>query len=41
VTPEGDHVFLEVNPGGQFDWIAAKTGYPLYERLAELLIERV
>jgi glutathione synthase/RimK-type ligase-like ATP-grasp enzyme len=41
VTPEGDHVFLEVNPGGQFDWIAAMTGYPLYERLAELLIEGV
>lgn len=41
VTPEGDHVFLEVNPGGQFDWIAALTGYPIYERLADLLIEGV
>ena len=41
VTPEGEHVFLEVNPVGQFDWIVAQTGLPIYERLAELLIERV
>ena len=40
VTPEGEHVFLEVNPVGQFGWIAQQTGLPIYERLAELLIER-
>lgn len=39
VTPEGEHVFLEINPVGQFDWIAELTGHPIYERLAELLIE--
>jgi glutathione synthase/RimK-type ligase-like ATP-grasp enzyme len=40
VTPEGEHVFLEVNPVGQFGWIADQTGLPIYERLAELLINR-
>lgn len=37
VTPEGEHVFLEINPGGQFDWIAQRTGFPLYEHLAAML----
>ena len=40
VTPEGEHVFLEVNPVGQFGWIVEQTGLPIYERLAELLIDR-
>ncbi len=40
VTPEGEHVFLEVNPVGQFGWIAAETGLPIHERLAELLMDR-
>lgn len=22
VTPDGEYIFLEINPGGQFDWIA-------------------
>ena len=39
VTPEGEHVFLEVNPVGQFGWIAEQTGLPIYERLADLLID--
>ena len=40
VTPDGEHVFLEVNPVGQFGWIAEQTGLPIYERLAELLLDR-
>ena len=40
VTPEGEHVFLEVNPVGQFGWIADQTGLPIHERLADLLIDR-
>jgi hypothetical protein len=39
VTPDGEHVFLEVNPVGQFGWIVEQTGLPIYERLAELLID--
>jgi glutathione synthase/RimK-type ligase-like ATP-grasp enzyme len=41
VTPAGEHVFLEVNPIGQFGWIVEQTGLPIHERLAELLIDRV
>jgi D-alanine-D-alanine ligase-like ATP-grasp enzyme len=39
VTPEGEHVFLEVNPVGQFGWIVEQTGLAIYERLADLLID--
>jgi glutathione synthase/RimK-type ligase-like ATP-grasp enzyme len=37
VTPEGEHVFLELNPNGQFDWIAQRAGLPLYQNLAAML----
>lgn len=38
VTPDGKYVFLEINPNGQFDWVAQRTGLPIYEALADLLI---
>jgi glutathione synthase/RimK-type ligase-like ATP-grasp enzyme len=38
VTPDGEHVFLEVNPNGQFDWVARRAGLPIYEALAALLL---
>jgi glutathione synthase/RimK-type ligase-like ATP-grasp enzyme len=38
VTPEDEYIFLEVNPNGQFDWVAKRTGLPLYEHLAAMLI---
>ena len=38
VTPEGEHVFLEVNPNGQFDFVAKLAGLPIYEHLAALLL---
>jgi glutathione synthase/RimK-type ligase-like ATP-grasp enzyme len=38
VTPAGEHIFLEVNPNGQFDWIARLAGLPIYEALASLLV---
>ena len=38
VTPQGEHVFLELNPNGQFGWIQERTGLPLYEAMADLLI---
>lgn len=37
VTPEGEHVFLEVNPNGQFDFMARLAGLPVYEHLAAML----
>lgn len=38
VTPEGEHVFLEINPSGQFGWVSELTGFPIYEHLAAMLI---
>lgn len=38
VTPSGEYVFLEVNPNGQFDWIARLAHLPIYEHLAAMLI---
>jgi glutathione synthase/RimK-type ligase-like ATP-grasp enzyme len=38
VTPSGEYVFLEVNPNGQFDWIAKLADLPIYEHLAAMLI---
>lgn len=37
VTPEGDYVFLEVNPNGQWAWFEAATGLPLSQEIALLL----
>jgi glutathione synthase/RimK-type ligase-like ATP-grasp enzyme len=37
VTPEGDHVFLEANPNGQWAWIEDETGLPIAAALADAL----
>jgi glutathione synthase/RimK-type ligase-like ATP-grasp enzyme len=37
VTPEGRHVFLEVNPAGQYMWIESKLGLPITAALADVL----
>jgi ATP-grasp ribosomal peptide maturase len=37
ITPDGEWVFLELNPGGQYGWIEAATGVPLTAYLADLL----
>jgi glutathione synthase/RimK-type ligase-like ATP-grasp enzyme len=39
VTPDGEHVFLEVNPNGQFDFIAKLAGLPIYEHFAAMLLD--
>jgi|SRR5579875_82799 hypothetical protein len=38
-TPDGRYVFLELNPVGQFGWLEARLGIPLYATLAKRLIE--
>jgi hypothetical protein len=38
LTPEGEYVFLEINPTGQFGWVEALTGLPLIDTLADLLV---
>ena len=38
VTPEGRHVFLEINAGGEFYWLQRTPGLPIVEALAEMLV---
>jgi glutathione synthase/RimK-type ligase-like ATP-grasp enzyme len=40
VTPEGRHVFLEVNPSGEFMWLMKHPGLPIDEALADVLSGR-
>lgn len=37
VTPSGEHVFLELNPGGQWAWLEDKTGLPIADAIADCL----
>jgi len=37
VTPEGEHVFLEVNPGGEFLFISERTGQQIPQAIAAAL----
>jgi glutathione synthase/RimK-type ligase-like ATP-grasp enzyme len=37
VTPEGDHVFFEVNPAGEFLFISQRTGQPIPQAIAAAL----
>ncbi len=41
VTPENEHVFLEVNPLGQWLWLERLTGLPISRALAEALVQGV
>lgn len=41
VTPEGDWVFIEVNPNGQWAWIEHQTGLPIAAGIAEALATSV
>jgi hypothetical protein len=38
VTPDGEWVFLEANPNGQFMWLKHDLGLPFGECLADLLV---
>lgn len=37
VTPEGEFVFLELNPNGQWLWLELELGLPLVSSMADLL----
>ncbi len=37
ITPEGEWVFLEINPNGQWGWIEECTGLPITSAMADLL----
>lgn len=38
VTPQGEHVFLEINPTGQYQWLEALTGLPITDVIVDALI---
>ncbi len=38
-TPEHNFIFLEINPSGQWEWIANLTGLPIPEAVAKMLEE--
>jgi glutathione synthase/RimK-type ligase-like ATP-grasp enzyme len=37
LTPQGEYVFLEINPNGQWAWIEELTGLPIAHALVDLL----
>ena len=39
LTPDGRHVFLELNPCGEFFWLERTPGLPVSEAIAALLLE--
>lgn len=40
VTPDGEYVFLECNPNGQWLWIELETGMKISEAIAEIFINQ-
>lgn len=38
LTPEGEYVFLEINPSGQWGWVETLTGMPITDALTDMLI---
>lgn len=38
LTPDGRYVFLEINPNGQWNFVAERTGMPIGEALAHVLV---
>lgn len=41
LTPEGRHIFLEVNPVGEFFWLELYPGLPISKAIADILLNRV
>ena len=39
LTPQGDHIFLEINPAGQWAWLQDSTGDPIAKTIAMWLQE--
>jgi len=40
IKPDGEEVFLEVNPSGQWHWVQRYTGLPIDDALAGMLARR-
>ncbi len=41
LTPDGQHVFLELNPSGEFFWLEHTPGLPISGAIADLLLAAV
>lgn len=41
VTPDDRHVFLEINPVGEYFWLDLYPGLPISEAIADLLLDRL
>lgn len=39
LTPDGRHVFIELNPCGEFFWLERAPGLPISDAIADLLLE--
>ncbi|HEV2860709.1 MAG TPA: hypothetical protein VGX48_06875 [Pyrinomonadaceae bacterium] len=40
LTPDGRHVFLEINPSGEFFWLERRPGLPISAALADVLLQK-
>jgi hypothetical protein len=38
LTPDGEYVFLEINPNGQWAWVEDETGLPIADAITKLLM---
>jgi glutathione synthase/RimK-type ligase-like ATP-grasp enzyme len=38
ITPQGDYVFIEINPSGQWGWLEDATGVPITDAIVDCLI---
>ena len=38
LTPDNEHVFLELNPGGEFFWLERAPGLPISDAIADVLL---
>jgi glutathione synthase/RimK-type ligase-like ATP-grasp enzyme len=39
LTPDGKHVFLELNPCGEFFWLERSPGLPISDAIADVLLD--
>ena len=39
VTPDGEHVFLELNPMGEWAWVELETGMPIADAILDELLD--
>ena len=40
LTPQGEYIFLEINPMGQYNWLSENCNYYIDKKIAEILIEK-